>query len=218
MSARSGEMARRAALGIGGSRNGAQVAQALQTIRHSARDRRRPDPVAQRAVLLTKRRDKGHLLWALMHEAARLKGDRQEIVARLEKLGPNDAVKVSDHAVVRFLERAMGIDINSVRAEIARLVPVDKLETDRVIYIRGGLQFLMSENNIVTILDGHMESSVAEAFSIDESPIAPLKRVDPGECATSSAARMLSRRAHDKARVRIDAMTARLRAELGAVQ
>lgn len=202
-------------MGIGQARNGAHVAQALQTIRYSALDQRRAAMPVKRDELLTTRRDKGHLLWALTHEAARIQGDRAEIVERLAQLGPPDHVKVSDHAVIRFLERAMDIDVNAIRAQIARLIPVEKLEADRVLYIRNGLQFLLSENNIVTVLDGHMESAVADAFVIDDAGIAPLKPVDAGMTAASEAARTLSRVGHVKARTKIAAMTARLKAELG---
>jgi len=214
MSARSGEMARRAALGVGASRNGGQVAAALQTIRYSVLDKRRGDLTAKRSALLSKRKDQGHLLWALRHEAARLEGSRAEIVARLEKVGRSGRVEVTDHAVIRFLERAMGIDINAVRAQIERLIPSEALESDRVLYIRDGLAFLVGQRSLVTILDDYMDVEVDKAFAIDGAPIAPLRPVDPHESAASSAARTLNRRAK-ASRAKFEETTARLKAELG---
>lgn len=213
MGARSGELARRAAMGMGVARNGGEVARELQTIRYSVLDRQKH---AERVdQLLAKRKDQGHLMWALRHEAARMEGSRSEIVERLEKLGRPKRIEVTDHAVVRFLERAMGIDINAIRGQIARLIPVERVEADRVLYVRNGLSFLLSkEGAIITILDDYMEVGVEKAFSIDDAGIAPLAEINAQEAAASSAARTLSRR-RAQHRAKFEETTARLRAELG---
>lgn len=215
MSQRSGERARRAALGLGHARNGGQIAQALQTIRASVLDKRRPPP-PPRSELLNTRKDTGHLLWALKSEIQRITAKRDQNAERLKR-GERDRIEVSDHAVVRFLERAMKINIAAVRDQIARLIPSDRLEEDRTIYVRGGVQFYLHKNRLITVLDEYMDPIIEEAFAIDDAAIgeAP-ERIDGKAEAASIAARTLSRRAHEKGRTRIAEMTARLRAELDA--
>jgi hypothetical protein len=213
MSSRSGEMARRAAMGIGHARNGAQVAQALQTLRYSALDKRRPDPEAKRSRLQAKRKDTGHLLMMLENEVRRIKEQRADVTKQIERVGPSGRIDVTDHALVRFLERVMNYDLDAVRDQIARLVPAERPE-DRALYIRNGFQFVVKDRVLVTVLDGHMDPDIEEAFAVDDAGISAPQPVRAIETSASQAARTLAR-CGAKQRAKVAETTARLRAELG---
>lgn len=60
-------------------------------------------------------------------------------------------VAVTDHAVVRYLERALGIDVDAVRGEIARAVKRGIAEGASGVRV-GGLWFRLEGAVVVTVL------------------------------------------------------------------
>jgi hypothetical protein len=68
---------------------------------------------------------------------------------------------VTDHAVVRFLERIMGLDIAAVRREIARAIPAsavpDGERGEHSIHVRDGFQFLLTATSVISVLTAEMD-------------------------------------------------------------
>lgn len=63
--------------------------------------------------------------------------------------------KVSDHAVLRYIERAQGVDIAAIRRRIARQVSrAVVLEGSAVIV--DGVKFVLREDRVVTTLKSGM--------------------------------------------------------------
>jgi len=67
-------------------------------------------------------------------------------------------IRVSDHALVRFLERAGGFDIETLRgaieASLSRAVmAAGKIGTNDVVVAADGLRYVVTNNTVVTILD-----------------------------------------------------------------
>lgn len=62
-------------------------------------------------------------------------------------------VAVTDHAVVRYLERALGLDVEAVRTEIARAVKRGIAEGASGVRV-GGLWFRLEGAVVVTVLPG----------------------------------------------------------------
>lgn len=219
MSGRSGERARREALGIPTGAAGAVIAQARQTVRYSLSTVGERVEAARRiSTALGARKDKGHLIMALQAELRRAKDERQAAKADLSALDHGDQVQVTDHGLVRFLERVMGMDVPTIRAHIGRLIPASVLDEGRAIYIRGGNQFVVVDGSLVTVLGEDMEPTVAAEFAIDGVPVGefqpPAAEHDiPRNI--SRAAKLLGRRAAAFGKARRDALHARLRAELG---
>jgi hypothetical protein len=70
-------------------------------------------------------------------------------------------LRISDHAVVRFLQRAGGLDIDALRAAMAdgldRAVGMaEELRAERYTIVVGGLRYVVERGTLVTVLDGDM--------------------------------------------------------------
>ena len=224
MGGRSGERANRLALGLDHGRGGYEVAKERQTLRFSVLEGRKAKlpailtTPAPKSVAISARKDVGHLCGALAKEVARLNRKSAALKTSIPPKVPGE-VEVTDHAVIRFLERVMSIDVNAIRAQIARLVPVEALEPGRMVYIRDGFTYLMSDAAIVTILDDKTDGDIRDHFSIDGVHIAPLKPPVEGDEKPRNirrAASLLSRRGHAKKRAPINAKSAQLEAEKAA--
>lgn len=61
------------------------------------------------------------------------------------------AVRVSDHAVVRYLERVRGVDIRAVRAEIAEVVALAEEHPGANGVRSGGHVYRIKNNTVVTV-------------------------------------------------------------------
>lgn len=59
---------------------------------------------------------------------------------------------VSDHAVLRYLERARGMDIEGIRRHIAGLVR-NGVELSGEAVIVEGVKFVLVDNSVVTVLE-----------------------------------------------------------------
>lgn len=61
--------------------------------------------------------------------------------------------EVSDHAVLRYLERARGIDVERAREEVARTV-ARGLQQGACGVLINGLRYVLRAGRVVTVLDG----------------------------------------------------------------
>jgi len=113
------------------------------------------------------RRDKRRLTQALRAEANRLEREANQMSDALGALRQRDRrpadIAVTDHALIRFLERVMGIDVEAIRDQIARLVPIGGLpEATPELPDRHGIllvedfQFLVTPTSLVTVLTEDM--------------------------------------------------------------
>jgi hypothetical protein len=65
---------------------------------------------------------------------------------------------VTDHAVIRWMERAKGIPVHEIRKAIADIVaPAVALGATR--FTKDGLTYILSGSNVVTITDSQSPSS-----------------------------------------------------------
>lgn len=111
------------------------------------------------------RRDKRRLMTALRAEANRLSAESNAITEALKKAVPSSDIAVTDHAVVRFMERVMGIDVDAIRAQIARLVPkgaapipTPQAPDNHGVLLVEDYQFLLTPRSLITVLDEEMSA------------------------------------------------------------
>lgn len=83
---------------------------------------------------------------------------------------------VSDHALIRYMERVMRLDIEAVRRKIERAVkPIAGGKGRRNLKV-GGFTFILQNNHVTTVLDHGMRGTngvdqpVAHAFSGKDAP------------------------------------------------
>lgn len=89
------------------------------------------------------------------------------------------AVTVSDHAVVRWLERARGFDVDAIRAEIARIcLPAAEVGCRKLSV--GGLTYML-EGFKVTTISPSATPAVANIEGIKAHGVTPAKGPDKGE-------------------------------------
>jgi hypothetical protein len=63
------------------------------------------------------------------------------------------SARVSDHAVIRYLERARCIDIDAIRSEILTPDRIRAIENGATRIKVGRFEFLVIDRTIVTIID-----------------------------------------------------------------
>lgn len=101
---------------------------------------------------------------ALRAEAARLENQaKSQWYVQFPKTA---GIAVTDHALVRFLERVVGIDMDAIRTQIARLIPEDALPLPSVrtldahgVLIVDGFQFLLTSNGLISVLTEEMDAT-----------------------------------------------------------
>lgn len=110
-------------------------------------------------------RDKSRLIGVLRAAANRLERESRSeaYTLALSKPGRSE-VAVTDHAVIRFLERVAGFDIAAIRTEIARAVPLSAFpEPDagvggHSVHMKDGFHFLLSTGSVISVLGPEMSS------------------------------------------------------------
>jgi hypothetical protein len=71
------------------------------------------------------------------------------------------SVRVTDHALVRFLERGGGLDAEALRRSISASLEraaalASSINASRYTVTVGGLRYVVVDGHLVTVLDGHM--------------------------------------------------------------
>lgn len=78
-----------------------------------------------------------------------------------------DAIQVTDHAVLRYLERAMGLNIEIVREHILSIC-VNAAAFGAVAVRAEGLKFIIDGNHIVTVVpDSNIPSRIGRQRAIE---------------------------------------------------
>lgn len=75
-------------------------------------------------------------------------------------------VRVSDHALLRFIERAGGMDIETLRAALEgslkrAIAAADEIGMRDVVVNADGLQYIVRNGVVITVLDEVRESRTA---------------------------------------------------------
>lgn len=72
------------------------------------------------------------------------------------KKNPVRQPKVTDHAVIRYLDRVMGIDVEAIRREIsARVTAGVQLGASAV--VADGMRFVLADEHVTTVRPCHSE-------------------------------------------------------------
>lgn len=123
-----------------------------------------PVPASQSYARVQARKDLTRLVTALRAEADRLEGKAR--AHWYVQFPARRGVAVTDHALVRFLERVMGIDMDAIRTEIARLVPDAALPMETLstpdrhgLVVVDGFQFLVTPNSLISVLTEDMDAT-----------------------------------------------------------
>tara|TARA_R110000868_G_scaffold314417_1_gene575370 strand:- start:20442 stop:20711 length:270 start_codon:yes stop_codon:yes gene_type:complete len=66
---------------------------------------------------------------------------------------------ITDHALVRYLERVMGLDMNGVRAEIAARVG-DGVRLGASAVVSGGFKYTLDSHRVTTVMPSHHEANI----------------------------------------------------------
>lgn len=67
-------------------------------------------------------------------------------------------LSVTDHAVIRYLERVRGFDVEAVRREIGHIVDIAEPHEAACSVISGGHRYIISENRVITVTPQHQRS------------------------------------------------------------
>lgn len=97
-------------------------------------------------------------------EREAIKQQLDETNEELRKLhSPNGDPVVSEHAIIRWLERVKGIDLNQIRAEIlnGRSAQIRKLGTCNI-KLPNGMKMVVRGHVVVTILDKQQQTGEAK--------------------------------------------------------
>jgi transcriptional regulator with XRE-family HTH domain len=91
-------------------------------------------------------------------ELAVVKRQQSGIISRITTISnelrrrksPGDTVDVSEHAVVRYLERLHGVNVREIRRKIRDAIPADAVRGDK--FTVDGITYVISHNGRVTTL------------------------------------------------------------------
>ena len=61
-------------------------------------------------------------------------------------------IRITDHAVLRYLERVRGLDVEAVRAEIAASCAIAEAHPTATAVLAGGFRFRIRANAVVTVI------------------------------------------------------------------
>lgn len=62
----------------------------------------------------------------------------------------NEDLEISDHAVVRYLERVEGIDIEQIKTKIKGTIPAIE-DFENMAYLKDGHRFIVKNNKVITV-------------------------------------------------------------------
>jgi hypothetical protein len=90
---------------------------------------------------------------ALQGEVAQMEATRRSLLAEVERRSrPADDVRITDHALLRYVERVFGIDIDAVRREILTDGVAKGIELGASTITVNGIQFRVKDRSIVTVI------------------------------------------------------------------
>lgn len=112
--------------------------------------------------LVTKRVELGRKMNWLKQEMGKLHSKNDRIRDELKSRDPNLEIEVSDHAVLRYLERAKGIDINAIRQEIRENI----LAGNGDVKVKGRAEGVLHDGLVYVVVRGG--NAVATVFEARE--------------------------------------------------
>lgn len=103
------------------------------------------------------------------NELALRKTERSLIKRRLKKVRQEaNELHITDHAIVRYLERVVGIDIEACKKEMLSKLPEDLEVSDEVAFVKistNELQYVIRDNLIISVTPGKDEQIGNEIHS-----------------------------------------------------
>lgn len=82
---------------------------------------------------------------------AQLLSDAQQAI--ITKRKPQVAPTCSDHAIIRYLERAKGLDVDAIRSKILSASAVSAINAGAVSITIDGFKFCIRDKVVTTVLD-----------------------------------------------------------------
>ncbi|WP_147023304.1 hypothetical protein [Microvirga aerophila] len=96
---------------------------------------------------------------ALQGEVAQMEATRRSLLAEVERRSrPPDDVRITDHALLRYVERVFGIDVDAVRREILTDGVARCIELGASTITVKGIQFRVKYRSIVTVIGGDQKT------------------------------------------------------------
>jgi hypothetical protein len=89
----------------------------------------------------------------LQQRIAALECERDEINRKLAALNNTSAIRVSDHAIIRFLERKHGFDFEALRREILTPSRVLAIKSGAKAIDHDGVSFKVADGTITTVIE-----------------------------------------------------------------
>jgi hypothetical protein len=92
---------------------------------------------------------------ALQGEVAQMEATRRSLLAEVERRSrPAEDIHITDHALLRYVERVFGIDVDAVRREILTDGVARCIELGASTITVDGIQFRVKDRSIVTVIGG----------------------------------------------------------------
>jgi hypothetical protein len=96
---------------------------------------------------------------ALQGEVAQMEATRRSLLAEVERRSrPAEDVHITDHALLRYVERVFGIDVDAVRREILTDGVARCIELGASTITVNGIQFRVKDRSIVTVIGGDQKT------------------------------------------------------------
>ena len=96
---------------------------------------------------------------ALQGEVAQMEATRRSLLAEVERRSrPTEDVRITDHALLRYVERVFGIDVDTVRREILTDGVARCIELGASTITVKGIQFRVKDRSIVTVIGGDQKT------------------------------------------------------------
>jgi predicted nuclease with TOPRIM domain len=90
---------------------------------------------------------------ALQGEVAQMEATRRSLLAEVERRSrPAEDVHITDHALLRYVERVFGIDVDAVRRQILTDGVAKCIELGASTITVNGIQFRVKDRSIVTVI------------------------------------------------------------------
>ena len=90
---------------------------------------------------------------ALQGEVAQMEATRRSLLAEVERRSrPTEDVRITDHALLRYVERVFGIDVDALRREILTDGVARCIELGASTITVKGIQFRVKDRSIVTVI------------------------------------------------------------------
>jgi hypothetical protein len=96
---------------------------------------------------------------ALQGEVAQMEATRRSLLAEVERRSrPAEDVRITDHALLRYVERVFGIDIDALKREILTDGVARCIELGASTITVKGIQFRVKDRSIVTVIGGDQKT------------------------------------------------------------